>query len=69
MLLAFISAFIEWKDLWEGSNLLISVAVEILLGVVDGHAAVDAVGQSSVLHNRDTLVRAVLVFEEHPSWW
>ena len=49
----------------ECSDLLVSVGVEVLLGVVDGHATVDAVGQSSVLHDRDPLVGAVLVLEKH----
>ena len=49
----------------KGSNLLVSVGIEILLGVVDGHAAVDAVGQGRVLHDGDALVGAVGVLEEH----
>ena len=49
----------------EGSNLLVPVGIEVLLGVVDSHATIDAVRQGSVLHDRDTLVGAVGVLEEH----
>jgi hypothetical protein len=50
----------------EGRNLLVAVGVKVLLGVVHRHAAVDAVGQRSVLHDGHTLIRAVgRVLEEH----
>lgn len=54
-------------DLWESSDLLISIRVEILLSVVDGHSTIDTVGQGSVLHDRHPLIAAVLVLEEHSS--
>ena len=44
---------------------MVPVVEEVLLGVVDGHATVDAVWQGSVLHDRDTLVGAIGVLEEH----
>jgi len=49
----------------EGGNLLVAVRVKVLLGVVDGHASVDAVGERRVLHDGHALVRAVGVLEEH----
>ena len=50
----------------EGCDFLVAVGVEVLLGVVDCHAAVDAVGQRRVLHDGDSLIRAVRrVLEEH----
>ena len=50
----------------ERRDLLLAVRVKVLLRVVDGHAAVDAVGQGGVLHDLDALVRAVLgALEEH----
>lgn len=49
----------------EGGNLLVAVRVKVLLRVVDGHATIDTVGQSRVLHNGHTLVGAVGVLEEH----
>jgi hypothetical protein len=42
--------------LWESSNLLVAIAVEVLLCVVDSHAAVNTVRKSGILHDRDTLV-------------
>lgn len=56
VLLASARWFIYEADLWECSDLLVSIAVEVLLCVVDGHAAVDAVWQSSVLHDWDAFV-------------
>jgi hypothetical protein len=51
--------------LWESSNFLVSVATEILLCVVDSHSTVNAVRKSGILHDRNTLVGAVVVLEEH----
>jgi hypothetical protein len=56
---------IQAAYLWESSNLLVAIAVEVLLCVVDSHAAVDTVRKSGILHDRNTLVGAVLVLEEH----
>jgi hypothetical protein len=58
-------AFGESTYFGEGSDLLVAVGVEVLLCVVDSHAAVDAVGQGRVLHDGDALVRAVGMFEVH----
>ena len=49
----------------EGSNLLVSVRVKVLLRIVDGHAAIYTVGQSRILHDGHTLVGAILMLEEH----
>lgn len=49
----------------KGSDVFISVGEEILLRVVDGHASVDTVRQSRVLHNGHAVVRAVTMLEEH----
>ena len=46
---------------------MVTVRVEVLLGVINGHAAVDAVGQRRVLHDGHAFVRAVGVLEEHDS--
>lgn len=54
-------------DLGEGGDLLVAVAVEVLLGVVDCHSAVDAIGQCGVLHDGHALVGSVGVFEVHGS--
>jgi hypothetical protein len=49
----------------ESCDLLVAVGVEVLLRVIDCHAAVDTVRQGGVLHDGDALVGAVLVLEEH----
>jgi len=43
---------------------LIPICVEVLLGVVDGHSAVDTGGQGIVGHDGDALVGPVRVLEE-----
>jgi hypothetical protein len=53
------------RHLGERSDLLVAVAVEVFLCVIDGHAAVDAIGQCCILHDGDPLVRAVVVLEVH----
>jgi len=52
---------------WESSNELLSIGVEVLLGVVDGHTTIDTSRQGIVRHDRNTLVGAVLVLEEEHS--
>ena len=52
-------------NLGERRNLLVPIAVKVLLRIVYRHAAVDAIRQRRVLHNRHALVRAVCVLEEH----
>jgi hypothetical protein len=42
--------------LGKRSDLLITVAIEVLLSVVYGHASVDTIGQSCILHDGHALV-------------
>lgn len=49
----------------EGSDVLISVREEVLLGVVDGHASVDRFRERRVLHDGHAVVGAVAMLEEH----
>jgi len=53
------------EALGERGYLLITITVEILLRIVDSHATVDAVGQSTVLHNGYPFVGAVRMLKEH----
>jgi hypothetical protein len=59
------SVLVCWTHLGESSDLLVAVAVKVLLCVVDGHAAVDTIGKSCILHDGDALVRTVFVLKEH----
>jgi hypothetical protein len=43
---------------------LVSVRVEVLLRVIDGHATVDTSWQGIVLHDRYLVVRAIRVLKE-----
>jgi len=54
-----------YTHLGKRSDFLVAIGVKVLLRVVDCHAAVDAVGQCGVLHNRHTLVGSVGVFKVH----
>jgi len=54
------------SEAWlKRGHLLVAVGTERLLRIVDGHSAIDAVGQCCILHDRYTLVRAVRMLEEH----
>lgn len=53
------------ETLRERGNLLVSIAVEVLLGIVHRHTAVDGCRQGSILHNGHLLVGAVLMLEVH----
>lgn len=44
---------------------MVSIRAEALLGVVDGHAAVDSVGQGRVLHDGHPLVGTIGMLKEH----
>ena len=46
---------------------MVAIGVEILLRVINGHSTVDTIWQGAVLHNRNALIRSVLMFEEHNS--
>jgi len=49
----------------ECGHLQVTIGVEVLLGVVDGHSTIDAVGEGSVLHDGYALVGTIGVLEVH----
>jgi hypothetical protein len=51
----------------ECGDVLVPVRVEILLGIIDRHSAIDASRQRIIRHDWNTLVCAVLMFEEQHS--
>lgn len=44
---------------WKSSDEFVSIAAEVLLGIVDGHATLDTGGQRVIRHDGNALVGAV----------